>query len=527
MKRVSIIMILLVAAVMYSCNDYLDINENVNKPTSVAPELVFPQALTSTADNLDNFNTYGMQIGGYAANAGGYGGFNETVSYAYTPNNYSNLWLEYDNLEDYQYIIDQTKGDSTNLYLYAAAKIMKCYGFQLLVDAYNNVPYSQALSGEKYLTPVYDDATKIYDSLALSLDDAIAAIKKGQSFDIKPTSITTPDIVFKGDMTKWIKLANTIKLRLFVRAGSKVTFTNPTISTDGFLTEDALINPGYTKDNNRQNPKWDTWAFGYTGSAGNKAWIPSTFIMTYYDTTKIADPFRGSAMYYQFAIKGGTGTNQLGYEATGIPKSPDGSFWYPTDVTRKEFTDTTGVLKGPSAGYPMFLAAESYFLQSEAALRTMISGDAETLFNTGIKASISYTYQLSDGTIEKDTFDTSDKRIAFMDTAYHKINSTNYLVNFNLAGSFEEQLEAIITQKYLALNMINSHEGWNEYRRTGYPKVSGSTAEGTFASKVSLSTRVDKLPSRILYPTSEVQYNSSNVPSATTNSFTSLIFWAK
>ncbi|HEY8935107.1 MAG TPA: SusD/RagB family nutrient-binding outer membrane lipoprotein, partial [Cyclobacteriaceae bacterium] len=197
------------------------------------------------------------------------------------------------------------------------------------------------------------------------------------------------------------------------------------------------------------------------------------------------------------------------------------------DVTRKNFTDTTGVLKGPKAGYPMFLAAESYLLQSEAALRTMISGDAETLFNKGIKASISYIYQLSDGTIEKGTFISSDKRITYMDSIYHVINSTNYLVNFNLAGSFEEQLEAIITQKYLALNMINSHEGWNEYRRTGYPKVSGNTAEGTFASKVSLSTRADKLPSRILYPTSEVQYNSVNVPSATTNSFTSLIFWAK
>jgi len=110
---------------------------------------------------------------------------------------------------------------------------------------------------------------------------------------------------------------------------------------------------------------------------------------------------------------------------------------------------------------------------------------------------------------------------------YRTLNASNTLVNYKLATTQDQKTEAIITQKYIALNMVNSQEGWNEYRRTGYPSVSGTAAETTFASKVSQSTRADKLPSRILYPTTEVQYNSANVPSATTDSFTSLIFWAK
>jgi hypothetical protein len=94
-----------------------------------------------------------------------------------------------------------------------------------------------------------------------------------------------------------------------------------------------------------------------------------------------------------------------------------------------------------------------------------------------------------------------------------------------LAGSDEDKIEAIITQKYIALNMVNSHEGWNEFRRTGYPSVSGTSAVSTFASKASQSTRPDRLPTRILYPTSELQYNPANVK--TINPFSSLIFWAK
>jgi hypothetical protein len=109
---------------------------------------------------------------------------------------------------------------------------------------------------------------------------------------------------------------------------------------------------------------------------------------------------------------------------------------------------------------------------------------------------------------------------------YNEANSSNYFVNFDLATTTEKQIEAIITQKYIALNFVHSHEGWNEYRRTGYPAISGTGATSTFASIVSQSTRADRLPSRILYPATEIAYNGANVPQGI-NSFTSLIFWAK
>lgn len=498
-----------------SCNDYLDINENVNKPTEVDASLVLPQALTATASVLNRYNTYGMQIGGFAANAGGYGGFNELVTYKYTPNNYADLWpYTYDNLEDYQYIITKTADIPEEGYAWAMAKIMRVYDFQLLVDAFNNVPYSTALLGDQGLTPTYDDAATVYAALGTELDEAIAKIHATDAVT-GATTYDASDVVFEGDMTKWLQLANTIKLRLLVRASGKAPFANETFDEAGFLDEDALINPGYTRDNNRQNPKWNSWGFQYTGNSGAKSWMPTKWAMSFYDGDKLDDSYRGSHMYYKFPD---TGTNQLGYESTDIEKSPEGSFWYPsTNRDGKSSGESTGALKGPDAGFPLLTAAESYFLQAEWDVRHADLGGAKTAFETGILKSFDYVYQLPDGTHEDDF---EEDFVSYMEQ-----NSDSRLVNFDMATNDEQRVEAIITQKYIALNMVNSQEAWNEYRRTGYPKVSGTSGTSTFASLKSAVGTGDKLPTRILYPQSEIQYNPENVPAV--DSGTDKIFWAK
>ena len=179
--------------------------------------------------------------------------------------------------------------------------------------------------------------------------------------------------------------------------------------------------------------------------------------------------------------------------------------------------NATGVLKGPNAGYPLLTAAESYFLQAEAAMKGTITGDAATLFKSGITASFKYLYQLPDGTTTLDANAASAQ--------YLTDNAASPLVNYSLAGSNAQKLEAIITQKYIAMNFVNSEVGWNDYRRTHYPTISGTSATSTFASSVSESTRPDKLPTRLMYPAVEGSLNSTNVPKSL-SPFTSLVFWA-
>jgi len=541
MKKISTYIFIAFALFSVACNNYLDVNKNPNQATSVTPNLVLPQAIVATGSLLNRYNTYGSQIGGYAANAGGFGGFNETVSYKYTSSNYNDLWPNtYDNLQDYQYVITSTSGSFANLYYNAASTIMRVYNFQLLVDTFNDVPYTGALQGSKVLTPSYDKGSDIYAGLAVELDSAMARINRGLAAATHPTPLSTSDPMFAGDMTKWLQLANTIKLRLMIRGHGKVTFANSNFdAAAGFLTSDAIINPKYTRDNNRQNPAWNTWAFSSSGAAGNKAWMPTTWMMSFYNGTKLMDTLRGKAIYFNFrrvqypntpskkkVVYGDSISNQLGHEGNDVPAGTNGSFWYSgSDRGGTTAGGSMGILKGPDAGVPMFTAAESYLLQAEASVISLtISGitldPAATSFNNGINASFKYLYSLPNGSQAAKLSYVTDAAL------YISENAGNYLVDFTAAGTTDKQIEAIITQKYIALNFVNSHEGWNEYRRTGYPRVSGTGATTTFASSVSQSTRPDRLPSRILYPTTEAAYNPANVPTDI-SSFTSLIFWAK
>ncbi len=524
MRKITSIVFMGIMVLSASCKKYLDINNNPNAATSATPEVILPQAITGTASTINGYNSYGSQLVGYLANAGGYGGFGSSVTYGFSSSDYQGRWSDtYLNLEDYQTILNETD-DQLPLYSYfnAAARIMKAYNFELLVDAYNDVPYTEALKGINQLTTKYDDAKAIYADLSDELDKAISTINEA----MKTTGTTinelgASDVLFKGDMNKWKQFANTIKLRLMVRANGKVNFANTSFDPAGFLTEDALINPGYTRDNGKQNPQWQSWAYTYTGGAANKAWMPNKFVFAFYDGRKLYDPYRGEAIYFDFPK---TGTNQLGHEGNEVVSSPTGSFWYPgTDRDGTTAGNTTGILKGPNAGYPILLAAESYFLQAEAVVRGLLStGDAKALFNNGIKASFNYLYKLPDGTFEKDA-DINGDLAEYMDE-----NAEEYLANFDLATSTDKKIEAIITQKYIALNFIHGHEAWNEYRRTHYPKIvntAGANAYQTFASTQSQSTRPDRLPTRILYPSAEGSYNSANVPKGI-SPFNSLIFWA-
>lgn len=88
--------------------------------------------------------------------------------------------------------------------------ILIVYTYSVLVDTYGNVPYSEALNVEN-IHPKYDDASTIYNDLLVKLDAAI------NSLDISKTSFGVSDIIYKGDIDRWKKFANSIKLRMGMR----------------------------------------------------------------------------------------------------------------------------------------------------------------------------------------------------------------------------------------------------------------------------------------------------------------------
>lgn len=500
-----------------SCEKALDINDNPNTPTSATPALVLPTTIVATANSIPAQSSYGSQIIGYYANGGGVSGWGSIVTYNYTTSNFSGLWgTAYDILNDLEYVINSST--ESDAHLKYAAQILKAYHFEQLVNTYNDVPYSEALKGKTLLTPKYDKAEDIYKSIGSLLDESIAYFKGASS----ATYFTNADKMLKGDVKKWAQLANTIKLRLQLKAGSKVTFDKTALDPVGFLTEDAIVNPGYTKADGKLNPTYSTWAYNAAGTAVSSAsqYAPTPYIMTFFNGTKLSDTERAN-LFYKSGIT--TPVNQLGYQGSDAGRGQTPSSWY--KGTSATVYDAKGVIKGPAAGQPLLLASESYFLQAEAAVRGLISGDAKALFENGIKSSYNYLNKNEADAATKNATDAT----TFL-TAYNTANSNSYLVNFSLATTNDQKIEAIITQKYIAANMMFGHESWNEYRRTGYPKITGAATtanrNNTFVSTTSESTAADKLPTRILYPNSEYSYNPDNIP-ANIEKYSSKIFWAK
>ncbi|WP_313530814.1 SusD/RagB family nutrient-binding outer membrane lipoprotein [Sphingobacterium multivorum] len=524
MKRNKFLLYACLGLSLSSCSKALDINDNPNNPTESTPQLVFPQALVATARLVPTYNSYGTQLVGYRANGGGVSGWGSIISYNFTTTDFNSLWsTSYDILNDLQYV-ENTAKPQGQMDLYFAAKLLKVYNYVNLVDTYNDIPYSQALKGKASLTPAYDKATDIYKDLGTQLDSVVAYFKTSTS----STLFKNTDFLYKGDGIKWAQLGNTLKLKMLLRAKDKVQFTKTTLDDVGFVTADVIVNPGFTKNDGKQNPMWNAWAYSYDGAAVGAAsqYAPTPYIMTFYNGTKISDAARANLIY-----KTGVSTpvNQLGYQQSDAGRGQAPSSWF-LGTSSTSYTGK-GILKGPAAGQPILLASESYFLQAEAALKGITSGTVATLFDEGIKASYNYLNRN-----EADATTVSAADLTAYLTNYKAENASNYLVNIASATSDVQKLQAIITQKYVAFNFLFGHEAWNEYRRTGYPSLINpntnayypnniANRNNTFVSITSEATATDKLPTRVMYPNTEFNYNSANIPSI--DKYTSKIFWAR
>lgn len=546
-----------------SCKKILDVNTNPNAPTSSSPTIVLPQAIVTSATAMNAYDNFGAWTGGYKANAGGYGGWGTVWTYNFTTDDYSAIYTNtFAGINQLNFVINNTTADGPLKYYNAMARIMKSFLYAKLVDQYGDVPYSDAGKGLENLSPKYDKYSDVYRASFAELNAAISIMNTAPVANVTTAVAAAQDPFFGGSsaasLTRWKQFANTVKLKMVVRAknvadlSSFVTSTIPSLPTSSaeYLTDDAIVQPGYSATIAAQfNPRWTTYGWDINGTASTSGLsnLPTPWIVSFYNGTKLSDNVRGAAIYASYntnisqTINGNTitfsgpATNQLGFDTEPVRRGQNGSYWYsgvgrsarPTGTTANSAADVGGVLKGASMGTVLMLAAESYFLQAEASLGTVnilpaLNGSGASLFENGIAASYTYLYKNAANTY----FNTTPA--ATLKDNYKAANPASALVNWALATSDAAKLEAIITQKYIAVNMITSEEGFNEYKRTGFPTISaGSTAATqTFASLKSGAPAVDKLPTRILYPAVEFQVNSENVPKGI-SPFTTKIWYAK
>jgi hypothetical protein len=469
-----ILPVAMLAAVFSSCKkDFLDINVSPNDPTSASatPGVVLPAALNATAVLYNNpsadsrFAFAGIWMGhiGYSGN---YAISTENISYAIT-NNFAAAAFSslYDNIEDYDFVEKKGAADGNNFYR-GIGMFMKAYNFQTLVDLYNNVPYFEALQGTANSKPKYDDAKAIYDDLAKKMDSSIAIFKTAASGSI------TGDIMFGGNPTKWLKFANTVKLRLLLRQSERADRASyiqsqlATISAGPFLDADATVNPGYLNSAGKANPFWSA-NINTSGTYTNDFYRAGQYAVAFYQTHN--DP-RVTKLFKPAAATGTYQGNYFGDQ--GLPNSKTSEYG-------------AGVLKAFSQPAVIMMAAESYFIQAEAALRGWIPGNPQTLYQTGVEASFAF---LGLSTAQAQAY-------------YGQANDKQ--VNWAATTTFQEKLALIIRQKWAALALVNELEPFNDYRRLHLPADVPLSASP-------LST--GKMPTRLLYPQREYEVNAENVP---------------
>jgi len=487
---------LLTVFAMGSCSkDYFDVNDSQNNPISSTPELTLPVAQKASADLFSggyaSYNTLG-NIWAYTwSSAGDYIFFVDEMQYNVTSSfrtgsferAYNRPLANYDYIETFA-----SEGDVSFSNYEAIAKIMKAFHFQYLVDLYGSVPYTEALKGSENITPAYDDGEFIYNAIYDELNNALDLITLGQTNeDVLP--VGPEDIMLGGDMLLWAKFANTLKLKILLRqteTGNSFTDKYAEIDSNQYgllgVNEDVFVNPGYAMDTDKQNPLFNAFGVDAAGTVTNnfKATTPTPYVLNKLDSYN--DP-RFDNLYAPAPDGSGFVGNEQNNQNAQAPK---------TDAVAKI---GPGILKGPAQNAIIMQSAEALFLRAEAAQRMFISGDAKTLYESAIAESFEQLGELSDASI------------------YYNQNINN--VGWNASTN---KIEAIITQKYIALDGTNGIEIWIEHKRTGFP------ADLPVAPDALQNT----IPVRLLYPSSEVGTNPDNVPSQTTgDAFNSPVFWDK
>jgi len=478
---------------------YLDVNTDPNNATSSTPELVLSTALNVTASRLTH-HEIGAFWSGQWSPTGSVSGFQTEKTYTVSADFRQGIWTGvYDNLNDYQYVENRAT-ELKQSALVGIAKTMKAFNFQILVDTYGNIPYTDALKGTGVIRPKYDDAKTIYEDLIKQLDAALVELNKPISTD--NPSPAGADLVFKGNMPKWVKFANTLKLRILLRqtnVAGRDAYIKGEIAkiTGGYLGagEDALSDPGYQKSAGKLNPFYEN--YGFTASdtkAGNKDFY--TYSDFYIKTLKgFNDPRLPRLAYVpdDAAFRADYRGVPFG-EGNDLYTAPKISAIGPALLPQVATAGASDLYK---RAQPVMLAAESFFLQAEAVQRGYLTtGTAKDLYQKGIVESFRYFGVTNAGTAA---------------ATYYALETAN--VGWD---SSTDKIEAIITQKWIANTGINGFEAWSDFRRTGFPKVPLSTkAQGT------------QHPLRLIYPNSELGTNPENVKAqGEVTAFTKL-FWEK
>lgn len=368
----------------------------------------------------------------------------------------------------------------------AIAEIVKAWVFQLLTDYFGDIPYSQALDIDTYPQPVYDSQEAIYNGLIEKLKDA-----QDKLINSTTDGFETGDLFYDGDLTKWIKLANSLRLRLALRA-SNVDESYLVEAQDAI--DDGVMESNYDNAmcsfSSSGEPNEAPWYNGYYVEGRNDFTFTAQFMELIKGNNYLSftNPFFGlrDPRYPVFTTYD-TDREGVPYGMSDVLTQ---KWWSGHSASRVHLYNTNPIML--DANFPTtFLDYPTVcFMISE------VEGWDRDWLKKGVNASL--------------------EKWGATDTAY----VGKIMKKFNSATE-EGKKEIVLTQKYIHL-LMQPHEAWAEYRRTGYPKSLVKPGQVTaiiageevkFTPSPGQESGAD-VAARFKYPTSEYTLNKTNVENA-------------
>ncbi|TRX35575.1 SusD/RagB family nutrient-binding outer membrane lipoprotein [Flavobacterium sp. ZT3R18] len=485
MKK-TLIYIITAASLIACSNDLENLNVNTKDPSNVPGEALFTSAEKSLVDQMVNTNVNNnifRLINQHwtetvYTDESNYDITTRTIPEQHWQFLYKDVLKDLDqstiNINNEAVDVTANPIDKTNKL--AIIEVLNVYTYAVLVETFGNIPYKEALN-LKYKTPKYDDGLTIYKDLISRLNNAIGKLSiAGKSFGEN-------DRIYKGDVNKWIKFANTLKLRMGIVISdipSETALAKATVSTAApfvFTSNDDNASIAYLSASPNTNPLYIDLV-----ASGRSDFVPANTLVDYMNTNM--DPRRSKYFDNNKDNPATPGVEYIG----GI---------YGAANSFPNLTHITPTIQKPEYPGTILDYSETEFLLAEAAERSLIESPAtaEAHYNAAITASI----------------------INWGGTA---TQATAYLAQTDIAyttasGTWKEKIG---TQSWVAL-YNNGFEGWTSWRRLDFPKL------------IAPADAVSGIPVRLAYPIVEQTLNKTNYTAASSaigsDKVETKLFWDK
>ncbi|GJM63041.1 SusD/RagB family nutrient-binding outer membrane lipoprotein [Persicobacter diffluens] len=388
---------------------------------------------------------------------------------------FNNTWNRYyaRPLRDFKEIIDLLSGEEAASYVasgapenqIAVATILRVWVFQNLTDIWGPVPYTEALKGDENKSPEYDSQEFIYKSLLEELADAVAMIDEDQLG-------MQGDLVFGGDMAKWRKFGNSLRLRMAMRISdvdAATAKTNAEAAIKGGLmtsNDDSAIFP-YLNAAPNQNPLYDNRING-----GRNDFAPSEALIEVMNT--LNDPRRP-----MYATKATTGEFAGQYKGMTYGLTRAAVTAIPLSATSQPSDEVEARADAP--GFFLKYDEVEFNLAHAKELGWAVDGSAAEHYYAGIEASLEAW-------------------------GVNSLFISAYLAEDGVAYDAADWRQSIGVQKWLAQYM-QGQEGWSTYRQYDFRGVLYAPVEqGAFTSLANSA-----VPTRWTYPADEGNLNKANM----------------